>query len=42
MDIVEFLRDRLSKEMPRLPLKFRLMLPSIGVGIVAVLFPGDR
>jgi len=42
MEIEEFLRDRLTREMSRLPLKFRLVLLSIGVGIVAVPFPGDR
>jgi len=35
MEIVEFLRERLSKELSRLPSQFRLMLLSIGVGIVA-------
>jgi CIC family chloride channel protein len=35
MKIVELLRDRLSKELSRLPSQFRLMLLSIGVGIVA-------
>ncbi|MHB8942219.1 MAG: chloride channel protein, partial [Desulfobacteria bacterium] len=35
MEIVEQLRDRLSRELSRLPSQFRLMLLSIGVGIVA-------
>ena len=35
MEIVELLRDRLSKELSRLPSQFRLMLLSIGVGIIA-------
>jgi CIC family chloride channel protein len=35
MEIVELLLERLSKEMSRLPSQFRLMLLSIGVGIVA-------
>jgi hypothetical protein len=39
VEFAEFLRDRLSKEMSRLLLKFRMLL-STGIGIVAVLFPG--
>ncbi|MGZ8440867.1 MAG: chloride channel protein [Candidatus Deferrimicrobiaceae bacterium] len=35
MEIVEFLRERLSKELSRFPSQFRLMLLTIGVGIVA-------
>jgi chloride channel protein, CIC family len=35
MEIVERLRKRLSRELSRLPSQFRLMLLSIGVGIVA-------
>jgi len=35
MEIVERLRDRLSRELSRLPSQFRLMFLSIGVGIVA-------
>src|SRR5512143_3281364 len=35
MEIVERLRDRFSKELSRLPSQFRLMLLSVGVGIVA-------
>ena len=35
MEIIERLRERLSKELSRLPSQFRLMLLSIGVGIVA-------
>ncbi|MDP2658611.1 MAG: chloride channel protein [Candidatus Deferrimicrobium sp.] len=35
MEIVELLRERLSRELSRLPSQFRLMLLSIGVGIVA-------
>jgi CIC family chloride channel protein len=35
MEIVELLRDRLSKELSRLPSQYRLMLLSIGVGIVS-------
>ncbi|MBE3130861.1 MAG: hypothetical protein IMZ54_09120 [Acidobacteria bacterium] len=35
MEIVEQLRERLSRELSRLPSQFRLMLLSIGVGIVA-------
>ena len=35
MEIIEQLRERLSRELSRLPSQFRLMLLSIGVGIVA-------
>ena len=35
MEIIEQLRERLSRALPRLPSQFRLMLLSIGVGIVA-------
>ncbi|MBP2689579.1 MAG: Cl-channel voltage-gated family protein [Deltaproteobacteria bacterium] len=35
MEIVERLRERISRELSRLPSQFRLMLLSIGVGIVA-------
>ncbi|HSE15309.1 MAG TPA: chloride channel protein, partial [Candidatus Deferrimicrobium sp.] len=35
MEIVERLRERLSKGLSRLPSQFRLMLLSVGVGIVA-------
>jgi len=35
MEIVEQLRERLSKALSRLPSQFRLMLLSIGVGVVA-------
>ena len=35
MEIVEQLRERLSRELSRLPSQFRLMLLSIGVGVVA-------
>jgi CIC family chloride channel protein len=35
MEIIERLRDRLSRELSRLPSQFRLMLLSIGVGVVA-------
>jgi CIC family chloride channel protein len=35
MNIIKRIRDRLSKELSRLPSQFRLMLLSIGVGIVA-------
>lgn len=35
MEILEQLRDRLSKELARLPSQYRLMLLSVGVGIVA-------
>ncbi|HBG73143.1 MAG TPA: chloride channel protein, partial [Deltaproteobacteria bacterium] len=35
MEIAERLRERLSNELSRLPSQFRLMLLSIGVGVVA-------
>jgi len=35
MEVIDQLRDRLARELSRLPSQFRLMLLSIGVGIVA-------
>ena len=41
MGIVEQLRERLSRELSRLPSQFRLMLLSIGLRAIAE-FPGVR